>query len=160
MQKLQKALRWIIGILDRHDIPYQLTGGLGAHVYGATRSINDIDLDIPEERFEEILNEVGPYIVFGPAQYKDKVWDLKLMTLNYEGQEIDIGGAYDVKIMDEKTGERHKYKADLTAGNLIDVFGVKVRVAPKEDLVRYKSWLAIPGDHQERDVREMTGCFG
>jgi hypothetical protein len=155
MNKIQKTLIWITGILNEHQIPYQITGGLAAHSYGATRPINDIDIDIPEDRFAEILDEVKPFIIYGPARYRNKVWDLDLMTLNYEGQEIDIGGAYDVKIMDEKTGEWHKYTADLGAGNLLDVSGVKAKVAPKEDLIRYKSWLAMPGDHQERDVREM-----
>jgi hypothetical protein len=40
------ALRWIIGILDRHNIQYQITGGFAAKLYGSSREVNDIDIDI------------------------------------------------------------------------------------------------------------------
>lgn len=158
MDRLERGLRWIADILERHRVPFQLTGGLAAHAYGATRPIHDIDLDIPEDRFEEVLAEVRPYVIYGPEHYRDKVWDLMLMTLNYHGQEIDLGGAYDTRILDEKTGEWHDCRADLAATQLMTVCGVTVPVVSKRELMEYKAWLALPGDHQERDVREMRAA--
>ena len=41
-----EGLRWIVEILNRNHIPYQLVGGLAAKIYGSARDINDIDIDI------------------------------------------------------------------------------------------------------------------
>jgi hypothetical protein len=48
---------------------------------------------------------VQPYIVYGPEHYIDNEFDLLLMTLSYEGQEIDICGA-DTQKLYEKTRAR------------------------------------------------------
>ena len=159
MEKLASALQWITDILKKHQIPFQVTGGLAAHAYGATRPINDIDIDIPEDRFPEILDEVRPYIIDPPTRYHNKVWDVYLMTLHYLGQEIDIGGADTTRIMDEKTNIWHEAKANLTKTEIKNVFGIEVPVVRREDLIEYKSWLALPGDHQEQDVKEVLAAI-
>ena len=155
MEKISKGLRWIVDILHRHNILFQITGGLAAYAYGATRPINDIDIDIPEDRFDEIIENVKEFIVDGPARVKNSVWDVYVLTLNYHGQEIDIGGAYTTRIKDEKTGLWHDAKADLSTAVIKNIFGVDAPIVGKDDLIEYKNWLALPGDHQERDVKEM-----
>lgn len=155
MDKITRGLKWISTILNNHKIPFQVTGGLAAHAYGATRPINDIDIDIPEDRFQEIIEEVRPYITEEPARIVSSVWDVYVMTLNYDGQEIDIGGAYTTRIKDEKTGIWHDAKADLTTAEIESVFGIEVPVVRKQDLIEYKSWLALPNDHQEQDIKEI-----
>lgn len=62
--KLEHALRWIVDVLRKHDIPFQITGGFAAHIYGATRPIADIDLDIPEGALEKILPEIQKYAIY------------------------------------------------------------------------------------------------
>lgn len=68
----KKAFRWIVNILKKQKIPFQITGGLAAQVYGSKRRLNDIDIEIPENRFNDILPDVKKYIDFGPAQYIDE----------------------------------------------------------------------------------------
>lgn len=143
-------MKWIVGILEEHKIPFQIAGGLAARIYGATRPINDVDIDIPEDRFEEILETVKPYIIYGPAQYKDERWDTKLMTLNFQGQEIDISGAYLLKICDARTGVWQHISTDLSKVNQKIVFGISVPVIPVKELVEYKSMLV--GEHQKHDI--------
>ena len=87
----RNALIWITGILEEKNIPFQISGGLAAKIYGSPRPLNDIDIDIPRDGFAKILSAVEAYIVFGPADYENGKWDLYLMTLDYHGQEIDIG---------------------------------------------------------------------
>lgn len=79
--KVIEALQWIVGILEKHNVPYQISGGFAARLYGATRPINDIDIDIAHDGFEKILPEVREYIFFGPADYKDEKWDIYEMQL-------------------------------------------------------------------------------
>jgi hypothetical protein len=64
--------------------------------------VNDLDIDVPEDKMEFLLPDIEQYIKFGPAVYKDEKWDSKLITLNYYDQEIDIGGAFDTKIFNEQ----------------------------------------------------------
>lgn len=155
MNKVSEALRWIANILNEHKIPWQITGGLAARTYGATRPINDIDIDIPEDRFEAILNNVRPYIVEGPARTDNPVWDVYGLYLEYNGQEIDIGGAHETRIKDLKTGLWHHVKTDLSKAEPKILFGISVPVVDKQDLIEYKQHLAMPGNHHEQDIQEM-----
>lgn len=145
MQRQQKgsaALGWIVAILRERNIPFQITGGLAAIAYGATRPLVDIDLDIPESRFGDILPLVSAYLVRGPLQFRDESWDLLLATLNYEGQEIDLGGAFDAKIFDRNRNTWVTCRADFTTSVEYTVLGLKVPVIKKEALIAYKSILS------------------
>jgi len=151
--KLEKALKWIVNILKRHDAPFQIAGGLAAHIYGANRPVNDIDLDIPEEKFKTILPDVEKYITFGPDRLKDEKWDLDLMVLNYEGQRIDISGAYKTKIYNEKNKIWEEYPARFETAQIKMIFGIKVAVIDPRDLIEYKQILN--GEHQKVDIKAV-----
>ena len=99
------ALRWIASEMALAGIPYQITGGLAARVYGSTRNLYDIDLDVPEASMGELTRRLREHVVYGPARYKDAFWDLQLVTLDYRGFHVDLGGAYNTRIFD-KVGQR------------------------------------------------------
>lgn len=151
MSDAKKTFLWIVDILQRHEVPFMVTGGLAAKAYGSPRALNDIDIDIPADKFDLILNDIEPYIVFGPADYKDNCWDLKLCTLKHEGQDIDLSGGETVKICDARTGEWKAVPNDFTKFETKEVFGVSVPVITKQDLIFYKSMLT--GDHQQIDIQ-------
>ncbi len=100
--KTINALQWMVGILNKHKIEYQIAGGFAAKVFGSLRPLNDIDFDIHDNDFSKILPEIKPYIIFGPTRYKDDKWDTELITLNYFGQEIDISGADTLKMSNKE----------------------------------------------------------
>jgi len=41
-EKTIEALKWIVDILNKLEVPYRVGGGFAAHVYGSERSINDV----------------------------------------------------------------------------------------------------------------------
>lgn len=148
--KLADALKWIVSILRKHNVPFQISGGFAANIYGAKRSINDIDMNIPEDKMEIILPDIEKYITFGPADYKDEKWDLKLITLNYNGQEIDIGGAFDTKIFDDKKKVWVHFPAKVETAQTHTVYGIEVPIVRPQDLIEYKKLLS--GEHQKTDI--------
>src|SRR5665811_259828 len=135
MRNTKEALIWITDILKNHNIPFQITGGLAAKVYGATRTLADIDIDIPEDKFDPVKNEVLEFITYGPADFKSDKWDLLLMTLNYQGQEIDLSGAYKTKIFNQKSGTWENLFEDLSSAVIKEVYGIQLPVIPRHVLI-------------------------
>jgi hypothetical protein len=153
MEKAIKALTWIAEILRENHIPFQLAGGLAARLYGSTRVLDDIDIDIPEEDFEKLTQLVQPYVIFGPEQFSDEHWEIFLITLDYHGQKIDLGGAYKTKIFNKQTQSWEEMVSDLSKAKLNLVFGIEVPVISLKDLIEYKTKLAREVDMD--DVREI-----
>jgi len=154
MRNTKAALIWITDLLKKHHIPFQITGGLAAKVYGATRPLADIDIDIPEDKFSLIENEVKEFIIFGPENFKSEKWDLLLMTLNYQGQEIDLSGAYHSKIFNDSTGQWVNLTEDFSKVELRKIFGLQFPVISRDELLRYKKVLAR--DVDLIDINEVT----
>lgn len=142
MNNAKAALIWITDILKKHQIPFQISGGLAAIAYGATRPLEDIDIDIPDNKFELILNDVKPYIIFGPEHIKGDKWDLLLMTLKYHGQDIDLSGADSTHVFSEQSKEWVKLNEDLPNAPLKNVLGISLPVIPLDSLIHYKKMLS------------------
>lgn len=153
----KSALKWIMAILRKKHIPFQIAGGLAAIAHGATRPLADIDIDISEEDFPQILDEISAYIIFGPARYKSKYWDLVLVTLNYKGQAIDISGAYTTKIFNKKRKKWQKIKTDFNKTEIKKVFGLTVPVIARDALINYKAILNRKVD--QIDVQQIRDAI-
>ena len=156
--KLIAALRWITGILKLEHIPYQISGGFAAHVYGATRPVNDIDLVIPEKYFQKLYEKTKPYVTEGPVRHHGKKWDLELLALEYKGQVIDIGGAETSHItMKDAAGNDTKQwmnlVTDFSKSVMMDFEGMQLPIEPKESLAAYKRHLN--GEHQKQDIEAL-----
>ena len=154
MKDTEKALLWIVSILNNKKIPFQISGGFAAKIYGSPRELNDIDIDILDENFPDIFEDVKQYIIYGPENYKDEKWDALLMTLNYEGQDIDITGTTNGKISNKDKSVWLQYPCDFNKVIYKEVFGITVPVIPKEDLINYKREL--DGEHQLIDIEAIS----
>lgn len=153
MKNPEKTFQWIIGVLNKHSVPFVVTGGLAGKSYGSLRPLNDIDIDIHDKDFNLIMDDIKPHIVFGPDHYEDKRWDLLLATLNHEGQEIDISGGDTLKICDARTGEWKLNQTDFSNIERREIFGITVPVILRGDLIGYKSMLQ--GEHQQVDIQAI-----
>ena len=149
-QKTLEALKWIVDILDRHNIDYHISGGFAGKVFGSERGLNDIDIDISEKYFDRILPEISEYIIFGPARYKDDKWDLELITLNYKGQEIDISGADTLLISTKDRTQWIPVPTDFSKALDFTLNGIDIKIINPNDFLTYK--LELDGDHQLEDI--------
>lgn len=140
------ALIWIINILNKLHTPFQITGGLAAIAYGATRPLEDIDIDIPEEKFAVVKAEVEDFIIYGPDQFKDESWDLMLMRLMYRGQLIDLSGVFHTKIYNKITNKWQHLTTDFSMTEIKDIYGVQAPIISKDELIYYKRVIARPVD--------------
>jgi len=154
-QKIGRALGWIVSLLNRHQIPYQIVGGLAAKAYGATRPLVDIDIYIPLEKAQAALEEMKPYIKREPIPWKSDSWDLIFMALEYENIWIEIG---DVKtgprFYNRRDGRWEAQVIDFDKSVMIDLYGVEGAVMPKDELLEYKAMLGREVDHV--DIGELT----
>lgn len=154
-EKQKESLQWIISIFEKHNIPFQIAGGLAAKIYGSTRPLNDIDIDIPGARIADILDDVREYITYGPVQHKDEKWDVYLVALERNGQEFDISAADNAKVYDDRTNTWVSIPTDPEQGNWVEYSGMRLPVMPKEELISYKSYLN--GEHQAADIAAVRG---
>lgn len=153
--KVLNALWWILDIFEKHNVPYQIAGGTAARLYGATRPINDIDMDIPRTKFDEIFEDVKQYITYGPEHFVGEKWDIYEMVLNYGGQEIDLAAAETCKVFNDERQEWVDCSTDLGLADTVLLEGREVRVCPRQALIEYKKHLSDK-EHQRQDVAEIS----
>ena len=152
-KKTADALRWILGILTEKNIDYQISGGLAAKLYGSSRELHDIDIDISEKHFSSILPELSTYITYGPKRLNDGKWDCALLTLEYGGQEIDLCGIDTMRMSNKERTKWLTYENDLSKSLTLNVDGIDLKVIHPRDLIAYKKEL--DGDHQLVDVQAV-----
>ena len=139
MKKATAALIWIVEILNKHGIPYQVEGGLAANCYGSTRELADIDIFIPSFGFDKISEDVRGYVDFGPVLHTGTHWRLVYQVLNHRGQRIEICDAGKAEYLDTQRNTWIKRDIDFAEAETIEVFDISTRVIPKNDLIEYKS---------------------
>jgi len=149
-EKTITALHWIIEILNKHKINYQISGGFAGKVFGSKRELHDIDIDISKKDFDKILPEISDYIIYGPSHYVDDKWDLELIILNYNGQEIDISDSDNILISNKERTKWISFTTDFSKTLNIDLNGIKIKVINPKDFIEYKKEL--DGEHQLEDI--------
>lgn len=153
-RKTKEAFKWIVRILRKHKIPFQISGGFAVRVYGSHRKLMDIDIGVPDKKLKEILPDVKPHVTYGPKIYKNKEWNHLALTLNYKGQEIDIYGSDNIRFFDSRKKKWMRLNVKLTASRLMKVYGINVPVIQKSQLIRYKR--LIGRDVDIKDIKVLT----
>jgi len=153
MKNTKKALQWIVNLLNKNKIPFQIVGGLAAKAYGAKRELWDIDIYIPAKHEDKVIEETREYIVWGPKHVKEKNWDLEFMKIIYAGQKIEIGSPEKTKIFDNTKKRWFQEKINFSRSNIKEVYGIKIPVMPKKDLILRKKRLGRKVD--KIDLKQM-----
>lgn len=142
--KTINALKWIVGILNKHNVPYRIGGGFAAHVYGSTRPVNDIDISLSGIYFPIIMSDISEYIEYNLKHYSDEKWDCDGLTLNYHGQEIDMTDIDTLRMSNKELTKWFQTKDNFRKfSNIIKVVnGIEISLIDPRDLVSYKKELA------------------
>lgn len=144
----EAAFHWITDLLENQGIQYRISGGFAARAYGSKRELADIDIEVTDENVYALADHVRLYIIYGPERYKDANWDLALMTLRYEGQEIDIAGV-GASIFDQEARKWVSLAGNLDRSNPMEVYGKTVPVETLEALIAYKTKLSRDVDKED-----------
>ena len=158
-EDIHAALSWIVEILSRHQVPYQIVGGLAAQAYGATRPLVDIDLYAPLEKADGVLEEIRPYVTRELMPHLSASWDLVYMALNYQGQDIEIGNTSPTpRFFNHRDGHWELQAIDHTRSNVVNIYGVAANIMPKDELLNYKAMLAREVD--AIDLKQIAEAEG
>ena len=149
MKNTKNAFKWIVSLLRENKIPFQLSGGFAARIYGSNRPLHDIDIEIPDKYFDKLLPHVKDYLFYGPQRYLDETFDLLLMTLRYEGQEIDISGCETDKLFNHQTKQWESCGTKINDVVEKEFYGLTVPVIKWQDLVAYKEKIRRPTDLED-----------
>ncbi|MCL4389357.1 MAG: hypothetical protein M1528_01765 [Candidatus Marsarchaeota archaeon] len=155
MRDTKVALKWIVGILERNKVKFEVSGGFAARVYGSKRRLADIDIDVRQIDIKRIIPSISKWAVYGPSRYTDRHWRIPLLiTLRYKGQTIDIFGADKVKIFDAKAKQWVSFPFMAGCTRRRTIFGVRIPVIDRKVLISYKSKLSRGVDRA--DVAELS----
>ena len=155
LNETNEAILWITRLLERLDIPFQITGGLAAIAYGSRRKLYDIDLDIPDAYFGKLQTEIQKHLVFGPKWFEDENMSLFLMTAKFSSQLIDIGGGSGFNMFNQQTSRWEACPTDFSIVEWRLVGGLRLPIMPLKNLIFYKKTLGREVDHL--DLEQITG---
>ena len=154
---IAQALTWLIQQLD--DRPYSICGGLAAIAYGSQRELNDIDLFVPEADFARLVNELQPYVSKQAQRYQGEGWDLEYVQLIYAGIKIEIGNPKDAFILNASLNEWQPLNINFSSQSEVVLYGSKLSIMKREDLIDYKSVLQREVDIEDVQIigrRELS----
>jgi hypothetical protein len=142
-QIVRHCLSWIIPIFDKHQVPYQIVGGLAARLHGAHRPLFDLDFyaDMSAPGFSGMQREIQRKIVWGPTHFKDENWDITFLKMDFDGQRIEIGDSNGARFFNRQTREWVSQAIDYADAEVVVLFGLALRVMRKERLISYKKML-------------------
>jgi hypothetical protein len=150
-EKIGQALRWMVSLLHRYDISYQICGGMAAKAYGATRPLVDIDFYAALQNsphFQDFLNEVHPYLIREWGPHLSASWDIIYLALNYQGMQIELAEVTtNPRFYNHRHGRWEEQRIDFLASTPLHLYGMEVMIMPKDKLLAYKAMLDRDVDH-------------
>lgn len=135
---IKEAIDFIVPMLSKRHIPFQITGGFAARLYGATRKVNDIDIDLNTADMELLLAELADYVVEPAGRCKDTTWDLYVCTLDVNGQLIDLSGNEEAYVHNKNTGAWDILEMNFDQVVWIEAYGYVLPIQNPIDLMNYK----------------------
>ena len=158
--KAHKALSFVIPLLEKHELQWEITGGFACYVYGVERPITDIDIDIlgskNDAAFLAFMEEVAPYVTQPLEHFVDQNYDNYNFEMKVEGQLLDICPTQEMNIFNKEIGTYENfYKDGFPRPELQDFFGLKLPLMSKELVIKNKTMLVWQRDSDRRDIEGL-----
>jgi hypothetical protein len=150
----KRVFLFLSELLSSNRINFQVTGGLAAIAYGATRPLYDIDIDIYKKDAEKVRSLLKQYIVEdwnNELEGDDDNFDLWMMTLEIDSVSVDISQVEEGRV--RKTGGSWSPLPEIMDIEVKDIEGIELPVQNKQHLIEYK--LLIARDTDLEDVRQI-----
>ncbi len=148
----KKVLKFLVDTLNKNKIDFQVSGGLGAIAYGATRELLDIDIEIYKKDCLTARELLKDFIMNDFHRCEDDGFELWMMRLNIDGVQVDINQVEEDYIRDRE-GNKKLLPENLENTELKNVDGIEFPVQNKRNLIEYKKMLGR--DTDLTDVEEM-----
>jgi hypothetical protein len=157
IKNTEGAFKWIVGLLMQNNIPFQISGGFAARLYGSERPLFDIDIDIDGKEFDKLLPLAKDHTLSGPTRYRSDSFDVELLTLEYQGQRIDLSSSNNSKIFNPVKKEWQACETNYNIFTEHVIYGLNVPVITWQELVEYKGIIRRPTDIE--DIAAITKKF-
>ena len=87
--------------------------------------------------------------IFGPKRFKDESFDTELLTLEYEGQRIDLGSSDESRVYNHAKKRWEECKTDYSKYVSHEIYGLTVPVITLRELIKYKKVIGRPTDIED-----------
>lgn len=156
-----QALAFIIPLLEKYEFRWLITGGFACYVYGVSRELTDIDIDIDtgkdSHEFQFLLKDIKSFITQGLLHFVDQNYDNYNVEITYQGQIIDICPMKELKILDALT---HAYEPLYVNGfsyadvEMVRFHGMILPLMSKKSIIKNKEMLVW---QRESDIKDIEG---
>lgn len=146
-----EALKWITSLLADNEIPYLICGGFAAFAYGSMRNINDIDIFVPEEKFDHVVSLGKKHVSKHAKRYLEEAegWNVKYVQFKYKDTKIEVGSSEGVEVFDKSFKQWVELKINFSRIEYRSMYGIRVPLMKIEDLINYKKVLSRSVDIQD-----------
>jgi hypothetical protein len=135
----ERALRRLVGLLNKAGACYQFTGGFAGNLYGSCWPLHDLDVDVARANLPRLAELLRPHTIRPLGLYVDDEFELQLLRAELEGVEIDISQAEEAYA--RAGGRRVSLGINLGRRQRARVLDMDVWVQPLEELIAYKELL-------------------
>ena len=135
-----------------------VTRGSSRQYYAALRTgglAQALSVRVPDAFIEGIAAMGREYLSFGPAHHRGEQWDLVYLQFSFGDQLVEVGSDRNCGIREASSGEWHSKVLNFTRYQTLPVYGRRVRIMDKADLIAYKRILGREVDRE--DIRQLGG---
>ncbi len=146
----EKVFKRVIGLLNKHNIPYMLTGGLAVTVWGRARSTLDIDivLDIEKNDIKKLTNAFQKEDFYIDEETVEMALNKKV---SFNAIDRETNTTIDCYLVGNNEYEAARFKRKIVK----HMVGVKVNVISPEDLILIKlQWYKDSGSTRHLEDAE------
>lgn len=126
-------------------MPFQVSGGLAAKMYGSPRPLYDLDFDVREEDLRRIRDLFRARVARDIYHHVDEHHDTLLLTLNIGGVLVDFAPIENYYVAG-RDGQKVLAVSSLSKAKPMKLGDLEVPVIDQDELIAYKKILQRPED--------------